>query len=68
MTEIKTIREGGKTYDVVLRQRGDEWVGYAIEVIMPPTGTGWGRETYIWARGKTKEEAIERLRQSLRGQ
>ncbi len=68
MTEVKAIREGDKSYDVPLRQHGDEWVAYAIEVIMPPTGAGWGRDTHIWARGKTQEEAIKKLRGLLRGQ
>ncbi len=61
MEPIKAITVGGKQYDVVFRQRDDMWVAYAIEIIIPAHGLGWGKDTNTWASGATVEKALENL-------
>lgn len=66
MFEIRALTEGNQQYDIVMRETDSGWIAYAIKVVFPPTGAGWGRDTNIWAAAPTKDEAFETICDLLR--
>ena len=63
--DIKALKVGGQHYDVILYNDGSHWKAYAIKVLFPPEGAGWGRDTNIWVSGSSEEEVLTQLRERL---